>query len=79
MILSDNLDAVRACLSKPGLFGGYCKVKTVSGFGELLPTEQPLLTKKEVAEGVRLSCQLKIKADVAIEIPEELFSMKEFK
>lgn len=81
-------DTVLSTLKKENIFipsacGGratcaYCKVKTVRGFGELLPTEEPLLTKKEVAEGVRLSCQLKIKTDVAIEIPEELFSIKEF-
>lgn len=57
----------------------YCKVKAVSGFGEVLPTESPLLTKEEMDEGVRLSCQIKLKNDAAIEIPEELFSIKEFK
>jgi Na+-transporting NADH:ubiquinone oxidoreductase subunit F len=57
---------------------GYCKVKAISGFGEVLPTEAPLLTKEEIAENVRLSCQIKIKNDVAIEIPEELFHIKEF-
>ncbi len=56
----------------------YCKVKAVSGFGEVLPTEAPLLTKEEIADSVRLSCQIKIKNDVAIEIPEELFYIKEY-
>jgi Na+-transporting NADH:ubiquinone oxidoreductase subunit F len=56
----------------------YCKVKAVSGFGELLPTEAPLLTKEEIDDNVRLSCQLKVKQDVSIEIPEELFSIKEY-
>ncbi len=56
----------------------YCKVKAVSGFGELLPTEAPLLTKEEIEQNVRLSCQLKVKQDVAIEIPEELFYIKEY-
>lgn len=57
----------------------YCKVKAVSGFGEVLPTETPLLTEEEMKEGVRLSCQVKIKNDAAIEIPEELFNIKEFR
>jgi len=57
---------------------GYCKVKAVSGFAELLPTEAPLLTEEEIADSVRLSCQIKIKNDVAIEIPEEFFRIKEF-
>jgi len=58
---------------------GYCKVKAVSGFSELLPTEAPMLTPEEIAENVRLSCQIKIKNDVAIEIPEEFFRVKEFR
>ena len=56
----------------------YCKVKAISGFGELLPTEAPLLKKEEIDDNIRLSCQLKVKNAVAIEIPEELFYIKEF-
>ena len=58
---------------------GYCKVKAVSGFGDVLPTEAPLLTKEEIQDGIRLSCQIKLKNDAAIEIPEELFYIKEFR
>lgn len=57
----------------------YCKVKVVSGFGDVLPTEAPLLTREEMENGVRLSCQIKLKNDAAIAIPEELFSIKEFR
>lgn len=57
----------------------YCKVKVIRGFGEILPTEEPLLTKEEISKNIRLSCQLKVKNDVAIEIPEELFFIREFK
>ncbi len=57
---------------------GYCKVKVLEGGGPLLPTEEPYLDKKEVADGVRLSCQVKIRNDIEIEIPEELFRVQEF-
>jgi Na+-transporting NADH:ubiquinone oxidoreductase subunit F len=57
---------------------GLCKVKVTSDVGEHLPTELPWLTEEERSENVRLSCQLKIKKDVSIEIPEELFNVKEF-
>lgn len=57
----------------------YCKVKAVSGFAEVLPTETPLLTKEEIADNIRLSCQCKVKQDVKIEIPEELFYIKEYR
>ncbi len=57
----------------------YCKVRAVSGFGDVLPTEAPLLTREELAQNVRLACQIKVKTNCAIRIPEELFSIKEFR
>jgi Na+-transporting NADH:ubiquinone oxidoreductase subunit F len=56
----------------------YCKCKVTAGVGPLLPTEAPLLTKKEIADQIRLSCQVKVKQDMRIQIPEELFNIKEF-
>jgi Na+-transporting NADH:ubiquinone oxidoreductase subunit F len=43
-----------------------------------MPTEVPYLTKEEIQDNVRLSCQVKLKEDVDIEIPEELFNVQEF-
>lgn len=57
---------------------GYCKVKVLEGGGPVLPTEMPWLTEEELEEKVRLSCQCKIKEDIRIEIPEELFNVKEY-
>ncbi|MFZ5515037.1 MAG: NADH:ubiquinone reductase (Na(+)-transporting) subunit F [Candidatus Zhuqueibacterota bacterium] len=56
----------------------YCKCKVFEGVGPLLPTEEPLLTKQEIDSHVRLACQVKVKQDIKIEIPEELFNIKEF-
>lgn len=58
---------------------GYCKVQIAEGAGPLLPTEAPYLTGDEIKKGVRLSCQVKIKNDLKIFIPEELFNIKQFK
>ncbi len=58
---------------------GLCKVKVVDGAGPLLPTEEPFLTEQEKLDGVRLSCQVKIKRDISILIPEEYFSIKQYK
>lgn len=58
---------------------GLCKCKVTTGGGEYLPTELTFITKEEQKEGIRLSCQIKVKRDFEIEIPEELFSVKEFK
>jgi Na+-transporting NADH:ubiquinone oxidoreductase subunit F len=57
----------------------YCKVKLLGGGGPLLPTEEPLLTPEEIADSVRVSCQVKVRSDLAIRVPEELFSIREYR
>ncbi|MEN3008705.1 2Fe-2S iron-sulfur cluster binding domain-containing protein [Pseudothermotoga sp.] len=58
---------------------GVCKVKIFSDVGPYLPTELPHLSKEEMASNVRLSCQIKVKKDLQIELPEELFKAQRFK
>lgn len=57
---------------------GLCKCKVLEGGGEIVPTELPHLSRQEKAENIRLSCQLKIREDMKIEIPPEIFSIKKF-
>ncbi|HUU52275.1 MAG TPA: 2Fe-2S iron-sulfur cluster binding domain-containing protein [Candidatus Heimdallarchaeota archaeon] len=57
----------------------YCKVKVLEGGGPILPTETPYLTEEEQAKNVRLSCQVKVRNDLVIELPAELFLIEEFK
>ena len=57
---------------------GLCKVKVTSGGGQYLPTELPWISDEEKADNVRLSCQFKVKNDISIRIPEELFKVKQF-
>ena len=57
---------------------GLCKLRILEGAGEPLATETPWLDDEEQANQVRLSCQVKVKNDLRIEIPEELFSVKQF-
>jgi len=57
----------------------YCKVKVLDGGGPVLPIETPYLSAQELEDNVRLSCQVKVRNDLAIEIPEELFLIQEFK
>lgn len=56
----------------------YCKVKVKDGGGPVLPMEEPYLSPTERAAGVRLSCQVKVRNDIAIEIPEELFGIRQY-
>ncbi|HPM02897.1 MAG TPA: 2Fe-2S iron-sulfur cluster binding domain-containing protein [Candidatus Cloacimonadota bacterium] len=58
---------------------GFCKVRVLAGGGPVLPTEKPYLSAKEISDNVRLSCQVKIRQDLQINIPEELFNIKKFK
>ncbi len=57
---------------------GYCKVQILEGGGPVLATETPFMSAEELADNVRLSCQCKVKQDIKIQIPEELFNVKEF-
>jgi len=57
---------------------GYCKVTVLSGGGPVLPTETPFLTRAEVRSGMRLACQVKVREDVDIKIPEDLLNVKLF-
>lgn len=57
---------------------GACKVKVLTDVGPHLPTETPYLEKDEINENVRLSCQIKVKEDLQIEIPDALFNVQEF-
>ncbi|MDA3810042.1 MAG: 2Fe-2S iron-sulfur cluster-binding protein [Spirochaetaceae bacterium] len=51
---------------------GYCKVRVVEGGGQILPTEEIFMSRKEKKEDMRLACQVKVKNDVNIVIPDYL-------
>jgi len=55
-----------------------CRVKIFEGGGALLPTEETHITKREAAQGDRLSCQVAVKQDMNIEVPEEVFGVKKW-
>ena len=55
-----------------------CKCQVIEGGGEILPTEAPHFSRKEVAEGWRLGCQVKVKQDMVIQVPEEVFGIKKY-
>ncbi len=55
-----------------------CKCQVLEGGGEILPTEEPHFTRKEISDGWRLGCQVKVKQDMKIEVPEEVFGIKKW-
>jgi Na+-transporting NADH:ubiquinone oxidoreductase subunit F len=58
---------------------GFCKCVAGKGAGPLLPTEKPFLTPEEIIDSFRLSCQIKVKEDISIQIPEEIFNIRKFR
>jgi len=55
-----------------------CECHVDAGGGDVLPTEMNHLTRKEAAENKRLACQVKVRSDMDIRIPEEIFGIKKF-
>ena len=55
-----------------------CRVKIFEGGGSILPTEEGHITKREAREGDRLSCQVTVKQDMKIQVPEEVFGVRKW-
>lgn len=55
-----------------------CKCQVLEGGGDVLPTELNHLTRKEAAEHWRLACQVKVRSDMQIKVPEEIFGIKKW-
>ena len=57
---------------------GQCRVTIKEGGGDILPTELSHINKREAKEGCRLACQVNVKQDLKIELPEEIFGVKKW-
>jgi len=57
---------------------GMCKCRVTEGGGEILPTETGFFTRKQQQTQWRLGCQVKVKEDLKIEIPEEVLGIKKW-
>ncbi|MDH3336346.1 MAG: NADH:ubiquinone reductase (Na(+)-transporting) subunit F [Gammaproteobacteria bacterium] len=55
---------------------GQCTVRVFEGGGAILPTETSLISKREAREHYRLSCQVSVKQDMRIAVPEEIFGIR---
>jgi Na+-transporting NADH:ubiquinone oxidoreductase subunit F len=73
-----------AKLFVPSACGGggtcaQCRVKVFEGGGSILPTEESHINKREAREGDRLSCQVSVKQDMKIQVPEHVFGVKKWR
>ena len=55
---------------------GQCKVQMIEGGGEILETEKGHFNRKQIKAGMRLGCQVKVKEDLKIRIPDSTLSVK---
>ena len=55
-----------------------CRCQVLAGGGEILPTEKIYFTRREQQENWRLGCQVKVKQDMEVKIPEEIFGIKKW-
>jgi len=71
-LLSNDIAIPSACAGAGTC--GLCKVVVNSGGGELLPTERARLTQSEIDSGTRLSCQLSVREDLSLTLPNDVLS-----
>ncbi|MGL5228398.1 MAG: NADH:ubiquinone reductase (Na(+)-transporting) subunit F [Bacteroidales bacterium] len=57
---------------------GQCRCQVPEGGGEILPTEVGFFSRKQIADHWRLACQTKVKNDLEVQVPEEVFGVKEW-
>jgi Na+-transporting NADH:ubiquinone oxidoreductase subunit F len=57
---------------------GMCKAQVFEGGGDILPTETGFFTRKEAQNNWRLGCQVKVRGDMKIAVPEEIFGIKKW-
>jgi len=73
-LTSNKIDITSSCAGKASC--GYCKVKVLNGGGSILPTEEVFMSREEKTTGMRLACQVKVKEDLEILIPDFLTTVK---
>lgn len=74
-LIAHKLDISSSCGGKGTC--GYCKIRVVSGGGEILPTEEVFMSRREKLNNMRLACQVKVKQDLEIQIPDYLEIVRE--
>ncbi len=77
-VLADNKLFVSSACGGGGTCA-QCKVNIFEGGGDILETETGHITKREAQAGARLSCQVAVKRDMKIEVPEEVFGVRKWK
>ena len=75
-LANNNIFLPSACGGKGSC--GQCKVQVLKGGGEILPTETVHFTRKQIKDHWRLGCQVKVKEDLSIKVPDSVLSIREW-
>lgn len=73
-LTSHGISITSSCAGKASC--GYCKVQVQAGGGQILPTEEIFMSREEKLAGMRLACQVKVKNDMDIFIPDFLTTVR---
>ncbi len=74
-LIDNNVEISSSCGGKGSC--GYCKVRVTEGGGQILPTEEIFMSRQEKNDMMRLACQVKVKNDLVITIPDFLSVVRE--
>ena len=74
-LIENKIDISSSCAGRGTC--GYCKVRVEQGGGPILPTEEIFMSRREKKENMRLACQVKVKNDIEIVIPDYLLIVRE--
>ncbi|GAB4378565.1 MAG: NADH:ubiquinone reductase (Na(+)-transporting) subunit F [Calditrichia bacterium] len=76
-VLADNHIYLPSACGGAGTCG-ECKAVILEGGGDVLPTEKSKLTRREIKQKYRLTCQVPVKGDMKLQIPPEVFEIKKW-
>jgi len=74
VLIDNGMQIPAACAGRGSC--GYCKVNVRAGGGKILPTEEVFIDKEEGSAGTRLACQVKVKDDIELYVPDLLTTVK---
>ncbi|MGI9538168.1 MAG: NAD(P)H-dependent oxidoreductase subunit E [Desulfocapsaceae bacterium] len=74
ILIDQGMEIPASCAGRGSC--GFCKLNVKSGGGDILPTEEMFISKEEKKTGTRLACQVKVKEDIELFVPDLISTVK---
>ena len=74
ILIDQGMEIPASCAGRGSC--GFCKLNVKSGGGDILPTEEMFISKDEQKRGTRLACQVKVKEDIELFVPDLISTVK---